>query len=482
VYKPNGNAMFALACRLKKCISSLVRAKVFSGGLGAQKRAAIFAISLAPVFTTIAYFQTFMVRHEAWSAIRKEVDGWANDIGAEIGYTNDWNLKGYRNASIVAPGWYVIASNGLVIDIEGYIPGIFNSATLPYNSVFHEPSTINSEIGESWRLLAKRINGGTLMVGIPTSSNSVSLDFKLKDTIEAFPTNIDEAAKVRSRNVDADIDYAILRDSGELICAWGGIPLKLDRSFLRHFANPETRTGANGKSYAIFSRLIKDSNDGVVGLIMIPRDITDLEAALRTDSLFNYSAAGLLWLVVSLCSIPFIHTLLSRQQRLSMLKNLLRKQKLAESGNIEFKPAFQWDSRVMQEDKDLRFDFLLKPVAAFLNASGGTLFIGVNDDGSACGIAGDLALFKDSPNRLELEMMQLISSKIGPIHSGSVRIQIEPLNPTGQDFVCIVDVDAAPRPAFVKWGNSVYFFKRAGNKSEPLGPIDQHDYIQSRWG
>jgi predicted HTH transcriptional regulator len=165
-----------------------------------------------------------------------------------------------------------------------------------------------------------------------------------------------------------------------------------------------------------------------------------------------------------------------------MLKNLLRKQKLAESGNIEFKPAFQWDSRVMQEDKDLRFDFLLKPVAAFLNASGGTLFIGVNDDGSACGIAGDLALFKDSPNRLELEMMQLISSKIGPIHSGSVRIQIEPLNPTGQDFVCIVDVDAAPRPAFVKWGNSVYFFKRAGNKSEPLGPIDQHDYIQSRWG
>src|ERR1035438_4606426 len=130
--------------------------------------------------------------------------------------------------------------------------------------------------------------------------------------------------------------------------------------------------------------------------------------------MFNIVTISGLWLLVVLSSAPFVHTLLSRQQRLSSLRERLYNQQLVESNTIEFKPAFQWDSRVSQQRDELRLEFFLKPVAAFLNADGGTLFIGVCDDGRICGIEPDLALFQGSANRLELEMMQLISAKISP--------------------------------------------------------------------
>jgi predicted HTH transcriptional regulator len=202
---------------------------------------------------------------------------------------------------------------------------------------------------------------------------------------------------------------------------------------------------------------------------------------------FNIFTISGLWLLVVLSSAPFIHTLLSRQQRLTSLREQLCSQKLVESSTVEFKPAFQWDSRVNQQNDALRLEFLLKPVAAFLNADGGTLFIGVNDDGRIWGISRGLALFKGSANHLELEMMQLISAKISPAHSRFVRIRVEHLSAEPPDGlqpkpVCIVDVDPAPHPAFLRWDRGVHFYKRAGNKSEPLGPIEQHEYIQARWG
>jgi len=458
-----------------------LRMRNWPSGSKIQKQTAVFSLLLAPLFTFIALLQMITVRHGAWSAMQKEQEAWANDIASEIAYTNRWNLRGYRNASIVAPAWYVITSNGIVIEIEGYVSGVFQNAKFPYASAFEEPQSIDSEIGESWRTFAKRIQGGMVVVGIPTGSNSPSLDSKLRENVAIFPTNVDEAAKMRSRNVDADVDYAIIRDTGELVGAWGGIPLKIDPSVFVRFPTGQTKKKLNGKSYAIFSKPIKDVNDQLVGSIMIPRDVTPVEAALHTELVFNVSAIVTLWLLVVLSSIPFVHTLISRQQRLSGFKELLRNQKLSESQKVEFKPAFQWDSRVKQKSEQLKFEFLLKPVAAFLNSEGGTLFIGVNKNGSVCGIDDDLAVVNGSTDRLELEMMGLISSKIGRVHSKFVRIYFEPLNSAESKLICIVDVDPAPHRAFLRWGGDVYFFKRSGNQSQPLDRIEQDEYSRIHW-
>ncbi|MDR3468137.1 MAG: putative DNA binding domain-containing protein [Xanthobacteraceae bacterium] len=65
--------------------------------------------------------------------------------------------------------------------------------------------------------------------------------------------------------------------------------------------------------------------------------------------------------------------------------------KLGESAVLEFKSTLQWDVVLKQLNKGLRKS-CLKTIAAFMNSEGGTLLIGVEDDGSILGLDKDLGL------------------------------------------------------------------------------------------
>jgi hypothetical protein len=128
-----------------------------------------------------------VVRQQPWAALRREQEAWAKDIAAEVAYTDTWNLSGYRNASIMVSAWYVVTSSGLVVDIEGYIPGLFKTAKLPYDAPFESPKNVISELGEPWRVLARKLDGGVVVVGMPASGIVPLADQKLRQNIAAFP-------------------------------------------------------------------------------------------------------------------------------------------------------------------------------------------------------------------------------------------------------------------------------------------------------
>ena len=69
-----------------------------------------------------------------------------------------------------------------------------------------------------------------------------------------------------------------------------------------------------------------------------------------------------------------------------------------ESILLEFKSTLQWDMIRKEKNKSLRKS-VLKTIAAFLNTEGGTLVIGVEDDGTICGIQSDLALTENSTDK-----------------------------------------------------------------------------------
>ncbi len=60
-----------------------------------------------------------------------------------------------------------------------------------------------------------------------------------------------------------------------------------------------------------------------------------------------------------------------------------------ESKTLEFKSTLQWDVHQKQKNKELHHP-VLKTVAAFLNTEGGTLLIGVDDEGNVLGLNDDL--------------------------------------------------------------------------------------------
>ena len=151
--------------------------------------------------------------------------------------------------------------------------------------------------------------------------------------------------------------------------------------------------------------------------------------------------------------------------------------RLGESATLEFKSTLQWDIMRNEVNKALRKQ-VLKTIAAFLNSSGGTLVIGVEDDGNIYGIEKDLNTLNNSKDKFSILLSTLITDYIGAELSPFISFKFEGLN--GNE-ICVVDVERGPIPAFVRGDRGSEFFTRIGPTSKMLDPEETVSYIDINW-
>jgi len=151
--------------------------------------------------------------------------------------------------------------------------------------------------------------------------------------------------------------------------------------------------------------------------------------------------------------------------------------KLGESATLEFKSTLHWDVVQNQVNKLLRKQ-VLKTVAAFLNSSGGTLVIGVEDDGNIFGLEEDLSTTGNSTDRYANLLASLIIDYIGAEYASLVEIQFELVN--GQK-VCRVNVSPAQIPAHMRGDRGSEFWIRFGPTSRMLDGEETVSYINLNW-
>jgi CRP-like cAMP-binding protein len=145
-----------------------------------------------------------------------------------------------------------------------------------------------------------------------------------------------------------------------------------------------------------------------------------------------------------------------------------------ESENVELKSSLRWNYHSGKYDKEIEHA-ALKTIAAFLNTNGGTLIIGVNDDGEIIGIENDGFA---SDDKAMLHVTNLVRERLDPIHLNSIHIEVEILS--GRK-VLRVDVDPAKNPAYVKHKNDEKFYIRSGPATSALKVSHVFDYIRSRF-
>jgi hypothetical protein len=150
---------------------------------------------------------------------------------------------------------------------------------------------------------------------------------------------------------------------------------------------------------------------------------------------------------------------------------------LNESATLEFKSTLQWDVVQEKVNKHLRHS-VLKTIAAFLNSAGGTLVIGVEDDGHVYGLDKDLSTTGNSVDEFEQLLTSLISDRIGAQHSHFMAIRHEPID---GKTVCVVDVDRSFEPAYLKGRRGAEFHVRVGNTTRLLDAEETVDYVQMNW-
>jgi predicted HTH transcriptional regulator len=151
--------------------------------------------------------------------------------------------------------------------------------------------------------------------------------------------------------------------------------------------------------------------------------------------------------------------------------------KLGESYVLEFKSTLQWDTVKGEQNKVLRHSSV-KTINAFMNSEGGTLVMGVEDDGNIYGLERDIALTKNSNDRFEQLLVSLVSDGMGTTTAPNFRIRFEEI---GEKSVCVVDVERSPEPVFMKSDKGKAFYIRVGNTSRALDHEETLKYVEANW-
>ena len=129
-----------------------------------------------------------------------------------------------------------------------------------------------------------------------------------------------------------------------------------------------------------------------------------------------------------------------------------------ESNTCEFKSTIR--TNLQTGEKDPRMEkAVLKTIVAFLNSRGGTLFIGVADDGSILGL--DEESFENR-DKLNLHMNNLIVSQIGSEYLPYINYKLIDFDGKA---VMRVDCKKSNTPAFHKEGKTMVFYVRSGPSS-----------------
>ena len=150
---------------------------------------------------------------------------------------------------------------------------------------------------------------------------------------------------------------------------------------------------------------------------------------------------------------------------------------LGESYVLEFKSTLQWDIVKGEQNKALRISSL-KTINAFMNSQGGTLVIGVEDDGNIYGLGCDIAVAKNSKDGFEQLLVSLIADSMGTTSAPNYRIRFE--EAVGKT-VCVVDVERSPEPVFIKSDKGKAFYIRVGNTSRALDHEEMLKYVEANW-
>ncbi len=96
----------------------------------------------------------------------------------------------------------------------------------------------------------------------------------------------------------------------------------------------------------------------------------------------------------------------------------------SESQYIEFKTSIVYPAdNKMQPDADRQHYEIAKVICRFLNAEGGTLYIGVNDQGYECGVQSDLEYYKAANmDKYILRIESLIENQLGSTANDDIQI------------------------------------------------------------
>lgn len=224
-------------------------------------------------------------------------------------------------------------------------------------------------------------------------------------------------------------------------------------------------------SYTIFVR-----RGDVFGEIAVINDTVRLGTALarttcsvlelNTEALYNDE------IIPSKIALKITKLIAKKHSSLKLMRSDFSTSEIIQQGEsdfVEFKSTLRFNLKSKRIDNNIELSSI-KTVAAFLNTSGGTLLVGVADDGSINGLSFDNF---SNDDKLLLHFTNLLRDKIGEKTLGFVHFDIVKIE---DKKTLRVEVSKSNIPVFVTFQNNEYFYVRSGPSTLSLKFSEFYNY------
>lgn len=226
------------------------------------------------------------------------------------------------------------------------------------------------------------------------------------------------------------------------------------------------------KMLQYYTSLFVEQVDPVYMDVMMEELLGVIIGGLITGFVYNYSKTTTLFrYTVDMFLERNSGALGITDRQVQDLENLILQ---GESDKLEFKSTIRTNLQTGEPDKRME-KAVLKTLVAFMNSEGGTLLIGVSDDGSIRGI--DLDGF-DNRDKLNLHFTNMISSSIGNEFLPYIRFNLIDVDESRS--VMRVVCGRSRRPVFLREGKTETFFVRSGPSSVELAGTNLINYVGNR--
>jgi len=428
---------------------------------------------LGLIIILFAVLQHEFVRLSVSNAIDLDLKSEADQVLSEA-YRDGWKMEGFRQADLFVANWHVITKDGQFLDVTGFLKGLVGPINPRYQVSFDNPTSMINEAGETWRLMAHRLDRGYVVAGAVDPEDITKADEMLMENLKRFGSTQQQSLRVKARDVDSEVSYAVIDASGEILLDYGGVPLQRTPLVSDELTLQYSQFTTQGEIYRVLRVPIVGSTKWPVGIVLVYRNITLLSETLRRQFAVAVLLAVGCWTLALI--IVFRRVIAQRGPSLTVEEAIEK----GEGEQIEFKASFEYDIRRTGLSAATLRREVIKTVAAFLNTKSGQLFIGVNDDGTIRGIAEDLRLSKGSWDKFQLKLGDVLSTSIDKSISSKWHILSQMV---ADSPVCIINVDRSSKPAFVKGeDNEAEFYVRAGNKTQRLDSKETYQYIEAHFG
>ena len=142
--------------------------------------------------------------------------------------------------------------------------------------------------------------------------------------------------------------------------------------------------------------------------------------------------------------------------------------------DIEFKSTLRTNLHTNQRDSKMEYA-IVRTIAGFLNTNGGTLMVGVSDDGTSVGLEVDGF---ENEDRLLLHLANLIRDRMGGQYHTYLDTHFSEYE---EQRILAIGCNKSSAPVYVKDGQEERFCIRTGPSTSELTGYEMQTYIGRRF-